>query len=79
MRILDTDKQSSLRGVQLYFTPEEAAELKKKLERLLADPEANEHEHLLADGREISFSLITPSKLSNLSRYSQAEQKMFRS
>lgn len=78
VRILDGEKQVSLHQVQLYFTPQEAAELKEKLELLLKDPEANEHEHLISDGREISFSVVTPSKLKHGKHYSAAEQKMFK-
>ena len=77
MRILDGEKQVPLHEVQLYLSPEEASELRNKLERLLQAPEANEHEHLISDGREMSFSIITPTKLKDLTRYSSAEQKMF--
>ncbi len=78
MRILDGESQVPLHEVQLYLTPEEASEFRAKLEQLLKNPDANEHEHLISDGREVSFSIITPAKLKNLSRYSSAEQKMFK-
>jgi hypothetical protein len=49
------------------------------LKKLLADPEANEHEHVFSkEGRrEISVSVITSAKLRNLDRYSKAERAMF--
>ena len=78
MRILDGENQLPLHQVQLYLTPQEATELKQKLDLLLKDPEANEHEHLISDGRDLSISLITPGKLKDISRFSAAEQVMFR-
>ena len=77
MHILDGEKQTPLNEVQFYLTPEEAIELREKLDTLLKDAEANEHEHIISGDREISFSLITPTKLKNLSGYSAAERKMF--
>ena len=60
-------------------TPAEATELLAALHKLLVDPETNEHEHVLSkdSGREISVSLITPTKLKGLSGYTLAERKMF--
>jgi hypothetical protein len=46
MRMLDTDGDRSVHQLQLYLTPREAQELRTALDRLLADPEANEHEHV---------------------------------
>ena len=77
MYILDGDKQTPLHHVQFYLTPAEAIDLREKLASLLKDVETNEHEHIISGGREISFSLITPTKLENLSDYSAAERKMF--
>jgi hypothetical protein len=79
MRLLDGEEQVPLWNVQLYLTPAEASELVAALNKLLADPEANEHEHVLSreSGREISVSLVTPTKLSDLSGYTPAERKMF--
>ena len=80
MRFLNGDEQTALRNVQAYFTPDEAVELCSALSKLLANPEANNHEHVFSkDGsREISVSLITSAKLQDLSGYSAAEQKMFK-
>ena len=80
MRFLDGDKQTALRKVHAYFRQKEAAELCSALTKLLADPEANEHEHVFSkDGsREISVSLVTSTKLQDPSAYSAAEQKMFK-
>ena len=75
MRILDGESQLSLHEVQFYLTLDEARELRDKLDQPLKDPEASDHEHVIADGREMSFSIVTPNKLG---RYSVAEQKMFR-
>ena len=80
MRLLDGEKQVPLWSVQLYLTGSEAKELIVALTKLLVAPEANEHEHILSreSGREISLSIVTPSKLKNPSGYTAAEQKMFK-
>jgi len=78
MRMLNVDRSESLWQLQLYLTPKEALELRAALDQLLKDPEANEHETLIHDGRELSFSLVTPRKLANLSGYSPEEQRMFK-
>jgi hypothetical protein len=79
MRILDTDNQGPIRRIQLYLTPREAAALRDALDQLLGDPEANEHEHLIADdgSRDLSVSIVTAAKLRELRRYSDAERRMF--
>ena len=79
MRLLDADQQLPLWNVQLYLTTSEAHQVVAALTRLLNDPEANDHEHVAAlDGlREISVSLVTPRKLEDLSRYTEAERRMF--
>ncbi len=76
MRILDPDTARSLRELQMYFTASEATEFRDALNELLKDPEANEHRHLIADGREVSFSLVTPAKLENLKRYTELERRV---
>ena len=63
----------------MYLTPEEAEWIKRELDGLLKDPEANEHFHvhsLPSADREISCSIITKTKLHNLSRYNKLEQKV---
>ena len=79
MRILDADHQGPMRRVQLYLTPPEAADLRDALDRLARDPEAGDHEHVQGEegSRELSVSLVTPAKLRDLSRYSDAERRMF--
>lgn len=80
MRFLNADEQTSIFNVQMYLTVDEADALHGALARLLRDPSAIEHEHVLAgDGlRELSVSLVTPEKLIDLSGYSKAEQAMFK-
>ena len=77
MRMLDAEKQTRLYDVQLYLTPEEARELRENLEKLLRNPDAKEHAHLISDGGEMSFSLMTQAKLQDMSAYTAAERKLF--
>jgi len=78
MRMLDADRKDSVRVMQLYLSPREAAEFRNALGKLLSDPEQNEHEHIFADdmSREISFSILTPTKLGNLSGFTDLERKV---
>ena len=64
MRILDADAQKPVRAVQLYLSPQEARSFAQMLGRLLRDPEATEHEHLVSDdmGAELSFSIVTDTR-----------------
>jgi len=80
MRLLDVENKSSLWNLQLYLTEKEAKELHSELEKLLKDPEANEHFHVFSEdsGREISCSIITPTKLSDISTYSKLEQEILK-
>lgn len=77
MRMLDVEKKQSVRLLQLYLTPAEAREMRQQLERLLADPEADNHFHLPLDDstREISCSIVTPRKLRDLA-YTPLEKKV---
>jgi hypothetical protein len=79
MRMLDTNGDRSVHQLQLYLTPREAQELRTALGRLLVDPEANEHEHVFAEdaGRELSLSIVTPTKLRALKGYTRVEQQLF--
>jgi hypothetical protein len=79
VRMLDAEGGRSVYQLQLYLTPGEARELRAALDRLLVDPEANDHEHVLAEdsGRELSLSLVTSAKLRDLSGYTLAERRMF--
>ncbi len=79
MRMLDADEQAEVYTFQLYLTPSEAKELITELEKLLKDPEANEHFHVGLDtGRDFSCSLITDNKMKDISGYTQLEQKILK-
>ncbi len=60
----------------MHFTSSEGAEFRDALNELLKDPEALEHRHVIADGREISFSLVTPAKLANIKGYTEVERRV---
>ena len=77
MWMIDTDRKQSVRSTQLYLTVSEARELRLKLDHLLADPEANEHCHVLSTdfSREISCSVVTPQKLAHGS-YTRLERSV---
>jgi len=74
MRILDVETDKPVIEAQLYFSPKEARELVASLIALLDDEEASEHAHIISDGCEISFSLITPAKLKRIEGYTKREQ-----
>ena len=78
MKMLDLENKSSVWNLQLYLTPKEAKDLCDGLSELLKNPEANEHIHVMCEnsGREISCSIITEKKLSNISRYTKLEQQI---
>jgi len=79
MRIIDFIKQRSIKAVSLYLTEDEASQLKEELELLLKNPESNDHFHVYDvknPGREISCSIITESKLKNISGYNKLEQQV---
>lgn len=77
--MLDADKNQSVKNLQLYLTTSEAEYFRKELDRLLLDPEANDHSHIGADdmSREISFSILTPQKLRVGFNYAELERKIF--
>jgi hypothetical protein len=79
MRFLDTDYQGPVRRIQIYLTPREAADLRGALDRLLEAPEASEDAHVFAEdaSRDLSVSIVTPNKLRELKRYTDAERRMF--
>ncbi len=78
MRMLEVEKESSVRKLQLYLSPKEAMEFRKEIDRLLADPEANEHSHVFSADKhcELSFSIVTEKKLNNVQSYTKLEQKI---
>ena len=78
MRMIDADREHSVRCLQLYLTVPEAMEFRKELDRLLVDAEASEHFHVHSEdaSREVSCSLVTPHKLAQGS-YTDLERKAF--
>jgi hypothetical protein len=74
MWIIDPQRKTGLSEAQLYVTTQEARELRDALDTLLADPEADEHEHV-GMGAEFSISIVTPRKLRE-SRYTSLEQRV---
>ncbi len=78
MRMINMDKKESISCLQLYLTIKEASEFKDGLEKLLENPEANEHIHIYSKDMhyELSFSIITDNKLNNINRYTKLEQKI---
>ena len=80
MRALDGQEQRGLRSVQLYLSRGEAAELREALDRLLGDPEANEHVHVMSSDAvaELSVSIVTAHKLRSGGRYTRTEQELLR-
>jgi hypothetical protein len=79
MRVIDTDRKHSVRSAQIYLTVREAQELYDHLEQLLNDPEASEHFHVIADdaSREISYSILTSTKLAEGRHYTNLERSVF--
>ncbi|HEV2751992.1 MAG TPA: hypothetical protein VGV12_15830 [Gemmatimonadales bacterium] len=76
--MLDPEGKRSMRMLQLYLSPAEAAEFRDALGALLRDPEAFDHRHVIGDGREVSFSIITPAKLANVQPYTELERRVLR-
>ena len=78
MRMLDVGTEASVRNLQMYLTLAEAVTLSKHLARLMKDPEAHRHAHVVADDgqRELSLSLVTQKKLQDLSGYTLVEQHL---
>ena len=78
MRMLDSDREQSVRVLQLYVTAREARELHKGLAKLLEDPEGSEHFHVFANdmSSEISVSIVTETKL-NSGGYTALESRIF--
>ena len=78
MRMLDVENKSSVWNLQLYLTVAEAKELQTELSKLLDNPEANEHFHVMSEdsGREISCSIITQKKMEHVSSYTKLDQQI---
>ena len=78
MRMIDFDRKCSIKSIAMYLTPDEAKQLSNELDKLLKDPEANEHFHINDKGysREVSCSIITEKKLQNLKNYNELEQQV---
>ena len=62
MWIVDPQRKTGIPEAQLYVTLAEARHLRDVMIKLIADPEANQHEHV-GDGGEFSISIITNRKL----------------
>ena len=80
MRMLDAERQESVRNLQLYLRPDEARQLRAALDSLLRDPELPEHQHVLDydGGWDLSFSILTDAKLSDTAAYTERERRLFR-
>jgi len=76
--MLDVEKNTSVRTLQLYFTAEEAKAFCDRLDQLLINPEASEHFHAYDNdmSREISCSILTETKLKN-GKYTELEKRIF--
>jgi hypothetical protein len=77
--MIDLERKCAIRNLALYLTPDEAFRLCEELGKLLKDPEANKHFHVMTEGYhlpEISCSIITERKLSNIRKYSKLEHKI---
>ena len=76
MKMVDFEKQCSVKRLGLYLTAAEAKDFHRELGRLLKDPEAVEHFHVYDKdkSREISCSIITKNKLKNIHEYTRLEQ-----
>jgi hypothetical protein len=76
MWMLDAKSKSPVHSLQLYLTVSEAEKLRAALDTLLEDPEANEHEHVLGGGCDVSLSIITDTKRKDLPGYTDAERSL---
>lgn len=77
MRMLDAERDQEVLMLQLYLRVEEARELRDHLSRLIDDPEDLAHAHVIdRDGRDLSFSIVTPIKLRDSVGYTAAERRI---
>lgn len=75
MRMIDPHARKQVNVLQLYLGQEEAKELVRGLSKLLAEPESDDHIHVIGrDGSEISCSIVTKRKLER-GRYTQVERE----
>jgi hypothetical protein len=65
MRLISSDGGKPLHQVQLYLSVAEGRKLVAELEKLIANPEASEHFHVISEsgGAELSCSIVTARKL----------------
>jgi hypothetical protein len=65
MRTIDYDKKTSVNALGLYLTVAEAKWFQEELNKLLENPEKNDHFHIsqMDNTREISCSIMTEKKL----------------
>lgn len=78
MKMIDMGSEKAVKLLQLYLTPKEALDFRKELGRLITNPEANEHSHIYSEDMfcELSFSILTETKLKNIKSYTKIEQKI---
>jgi len=76
MWILDPQRKVPIPEAQLYVTLQEARWLRDAMIKLIADPEALEHEHL-GDGAELSIAIVTKRKLAT-GAYTPLERELLR-
>ena len=78
MKILDEDREQSVRVLRLYLGVKEARELHKGLTELLEDPQKNDHFHVFARdmSSEMSVSIVTDAKLKT-GGYTHLERRIF--
>lgn len=78
MRFMNGEDGAPVRNLMMYLSVGEAEDLVFNLNYLLRDPEALEHDHCYdhIGGFEMAFSIITPTKLSNMSVYTERERAL---
>ena len=77
MKMLDPNKNEIIKTIHLYLSEPDAIELVEALNRLLDDPEANNHFHLYSEDlkTELSCSIVTDQKLIK-NKYTELERKI---
>jgi hypothetical protein len=73
MRILDQDSNKALKDIILYFTIEEATELRDDLENLISKHRSNEHAHIndLQYTHEVTIAIYDENDLDGFNERSK--------